>query len=92
MATMREFATKQEFWAYICGLVAREFPQSLPNGAKISAEEYAKWTWPDERIGWAETHIVTLEGYGVLGFTDGPVESLRGGYEDFEKGETMTGH
>lgn len=27
----------------------------------------------DERIGW-DTHIVTLEGYGVLGFTDSPVE------------------
>jgi len=24
----------------------------------------------DERIGW-DTHIVTLEGYGPLGFTDG---------------------
>jgi hypothetical protein len=27
----------------------------------------------DERNGW-DTHIVTLDGYGVLGFTDGPVE------------------
>ena len=26
----------------------------------------------DARIGWAQTYIVTLEGYGVLGFTDGP--------------------
>lgn len=25
----------------------------------------------DKRIGW-DTHIVTLDGYGVLGFTDGP--------------------
>lgn len=25
----------------------------------------------DDRIGW-DTHIVTLDGYGVLGFTDGP--------------------
>lgn len=27
----------------------------------------------DERIGW-DTHIVTIDGYGVAGFTDGPVE------------------
>jgi len=25
----------------------------------------------DDRIGW-NTHIVTVDGYGVLGFTDGP--------------------
>lgn len=28
---------------------------------------------PDERIGW-NTHIVTLDGYGVIGFTDGEVK------------------
>lgn len=28
----------------------------------------------DERIGW-DTYIVTLPGYGVLGFTNGPVEN-----------------
>ncbi|AHC30525.1 hypothetical protein CC53_gp108 [Rhizobium phage vB_RleS_L338C] len=27
----------------------------------------------DERIGW-ETHIVLVSGYGVFGFTDGPLE------------------
>ena len=27
----------------------------------------------DERINW-DTHIVTLEGYGVIGFTDGPLD------------------
>lgn len=26
----------------------------------------------DERIGW-DTHIVVIDGYGVWGFTDGPV-------------------
>lgn len=26
----------------------------------------------DERTGW-DTHIVSLDGYGVLGFTDGPL-------------------
>jgi hypothetical protein len=27
----------------------------------------------DERIDW-DTHIVSVDGYGVVGFTDGPVE------------------
>lgn len=27
----------------------------------------------DERIGWPMTYIVWLKGYGVLGFTDGPI-------------------
>lgn len=26
----------------------------------------------DSRIGWEKTYIVTLDEYGVLGFTDGP--------------------
>ena len=26
----------------------------------------------DDRTGWEQTGIVMLEGYGVLGFTDGP--------------------
>lgn len=26
----------------------------------------------DTRIGWDETYIVTVEGYGVMGFTDAP--------------------
>jgi hypothetical protein len=34
----------------------------------LRVEPYAH----DARIGW-NTHIVTLKGYGVLGFTDGPL-------------------
>lgn len=26
----------------------------------------------DDRIGWKDVHIVTLDGYGVLGFCEGP--------------------
>lgn len=29
--------------------------------------------WRDDRIGWKEVHIVTINGYGVIGFTDGPL-------------------
>ena len=28
----------------------------------------------DKRIGWDQLYIVTLEGYGVVGFTDGPCD------------------
>lgn len=27
----------------------------------------------DNRIGWKDIHIITLDGYGVLGFCEGPV-------------------
>lgn len=30
---------------------------------------------PDTRIGWSRTYIVTLEKFGVIGFTDGPAHS-----------------
>lgn len=36
------------------------------HGLKVAPYGY------DERTGW-DTHIVTLEGYGVIGFTDGPL-------------------
>lgn len=35
---------------------------------QLKVEPYAS----DKRIGWLDTHIVTIEGYGVAGFTDGP--------------------
>lgn len=35
----------------------------------LSVEPYGR----DERIGW-DTHIVTIKGYGVMGFTDGGAE------------------
>lgn len=42
----------------------------IPDDKKINVEFYAE----DLRIGWLNTHIVTAEGLGVLGFTDGPLE------------------
>lgn len=42
--------------------------------AMIQVTEYSK----DDRIGW-DTYIVTVDGYGVFGFTDGP---LRGASDD----------
>ena len=37
--------------------------------SEITIEKYGNGI--DDRIGW-DTYIVHLEGYGVLGFTDGP--------------------
>jgi hypothetical protein len=37
--------------------------------SKLKVKPYAK----DDRIGWPDTHLVTLEGYGVLGYTNGPL-------------------
>jgi len=28
----------------------------------------------DDRIGWKDVHIITLDGYGVLGFCEGPAK------------------
>lgn len=27
----------------------------------------------DDRIGWIDVHIITIDGYGVVGFCEGPV-------------------
>lgn len=32
----------------------------------------------DARIGWEKVYIVTVKGYGVIGFSDGPVEPESG--------------
>lgn len=42
----------------------------LPPDTKITVEFYAD----DPRIPWHNTHIVVAENWGVLGFTDGPLE------------------
>lgn len=44
-----------------------------PLAARISgANVHVSRHVPDERIGW-DTHVVTVDGFGVVGFTDGPV-------------------
>lgn len=30
---------------------------------------------PDSRCGWEQTYVVRLDGFGVIGFTDSPVEA-----------------
>lgn len=50
-----------------------------PFGQIVSAEtvHVEPYTW-DARIGW-ETHLVTIDGYGVWGMTDGMLEAGKKG-------------
>lgn len=45
-------------------------PEIAPDDLKI--EPYGG---DDPRIGWKDVHIVTLPGFGVLGFCEGPAPS-----------------
>lgn len=50
----------------------RKLAEPWPTFPPVSPETvHIKPYGPDKRIDW-DTHIVTLDGYGVLGFTDGP--------------------
>lgn len=66
MKTLQEFPDRAALAAYLrndLGCYGVEFEDG-----EIKIEPYL----PDPRTGW-DTHIVTLEGVGVLGFTNGPV-------------------
>jgi hypothetical protein len=52
--------------------IRRKFAEHWPTFPPVTAETvHIKPYCYDERIEW-NSHIVTLDGYGVLGFTDGP--------------------
>jgi hypothetical protein len=55
-------------------LIENQKPELAQWGVEITAENVKVTPYCyDKRINW-NTYIVTLEDYGVLGFTDGPVE------------------
>ena len=62
---MVEFKDRSE----LLDIIENSFTFGLPKN--LSDFEVKPYIF-DERINW-DTHIVTLEGYGVLGFTDSPV-------------------
>ena len=66
-------ATVVEIEPTLGAVVARVRQVLAPWGVKIKKREVkvAPYCF-DDRIGW-DTHVVTVEGYGVFGFTDGPV-------------------
>ena len=70
MLTVRNFQSRSELIDYLqAGLDAM-----VPNKydcSRVVIEKYGNIL--DARINW-DTYIVHLEGYGVLGFTDGGVE------------------
>lgn len=43
----------------------------------IKIEAYGPWAWPDSRIGWDQTYLVTVKGVGPVGYTNGPLEEIR---------------
>lgn len=51
------------------GLMRHLRRSSIPPKGPVKVEAYSG---PDDRIGWPTTYIVTEDGYGVRGFTDGP--------------------
>lgn len=71
MATVVEVADRAALVAHVKGLLT-PFAFGGDIGAGLDVRPYDPLRL-DERIGWY-THIVTLEGYGVLGFTDGPLK------------------
>lgn len=70
MATVQPVATMRD-------LIARISRDLAPFGVKVSAENVhvEPYTF-DHRVGW-DTYLVTVDGYGVWGMTDGaPAKSL----------------
>ncbi len=72
METMVELTTMEELKSHVKKLLWQfDVPANNLRFDDIQVKPYGCHCWPDERIGWAETWVVTMPGYGVLGFTDG---------------------
>ena len=65
MKTVQEFNTKQDLFEYLKNELIGVGGMITPDHVKI------KYYANDKRIGWNNTHIVTIEGFGVVGFTNG---------------------
>lgn len=65
MATEVELAGRDALVVHVRALL--ELWGICVRDCAVHVEPYAY----DERVGW-DTYIVTLDGYGVVGFTDGP--------------------
>jgi hypothetical protein len=66
LRTCVEIADRPALVMYIRELLSRYYFVFQPD--QLHVEPYAN----DARIGWPNTHVVTIDGYGVVGFTDGP--------------------
>lgn len=66
MATLREVKNRQE----LLDIVRK---QLAPFGVEVEPKQlHVEPYMYDDRIGW-ETHIITIDGYGVWGMADGPI-------------------
>lgn len=67
-------ATTIEIDATATALLSAMQPVMAPWGVDLTPEMILvkPYGGMDERIGW-DTYIVTIEGHGVYGFTDGPL-------------------
>lgn len=72
--TMREVRSMEEFHEY--------FQETLPMSWQglVTNIQSASHQTHDARTGWDQTYIITLPGYGVLGFADGPLDRIRRGH------------
>jgi len=73
MATVIELPDRAALVAHVQKLLALYPGALLVTNERLRVEKYIF----DARNGW-HTHIVTLDGYGVLGFTNGPVRASIG--------------
>lgn len=71
MDTLIEVDSKRALVAHIQGLLAPY--RVIVTDGDVSAALYG--SSGDARIGWARVYVVTVRGYGVIGFSDGPIES-----------------
>jgi hypothetical protein len=82
MATLVEFQDKQALVAHIRYLL---HPYNLDVTAKdVAARLYS--TSGDSRIGWEKVYVVTVDGYGVIGFSNAAIEPESGTVSDRPRG------
>jgi hypothetical protein len=82
MAEAREFADRAELVAHI---TERLWPWNFDVTTEmVHVKKYGPDI--DERIGW-DTYVVTVDGYGVFGFTDGPVPDAATTVEERSKAD-----
>jgi len=70
METVKEFHSRSDFVKYLQNDFDKEFGVGEVDLNEVKIKKYSDGI--DERIGW-DTHIVSLDDYGILGFTDAPV-------------------
>ncbi len=70
ISTIREFSGGSELLAIVREILA---PWGVPvKDASLSATPHN----PNDRLGWNQ-HIVHIKGYGVIGYTDGPIDGVK---------------